>query len=482
MRPAGGLRARAALGAAAGAVAAVLIVGIVLGSQSDPDGRGGLAGTLILAALVGGALAAGLTAYLMNREVRALRQVRRSTESLLSPEGAEPFPRTGGPEIRELTRVISDTTDALQAESRALEHDHARLETVLASMTDGVVIVEADTTVSLVNQAAADMLDVRARMEGQASLADALRDNDLVEFIRSPAFTEQSAARLLTVGATEREVHAIAVPLGVPGLRQRLVLLRDLTDLRQTETVRRDFVANVSHELRTPLTALRALVETLQDGAADDPASRTEFLYGIGVEVERMSQIIAELLDLARIESGMADLNLAVVDLNQVVAPAADRLRAQAARHEVTLEVAMDREALPVLADADRAGRVVMSLVHNAIKFTPPSGSIQVSTQRRDGEAIISVRDSGAGLALDELDRVFERFYKADPSRSGAGAGLGLSIARHTVRQHGGRIWAESPGLGRGATFSVALPLSEPTRQARWRGSLSIRSTNIRQG
>ena len=105
MRPAGGLRARAALGAAVGAVAAVLIVGVVLGSQSDPDGRGGLVGTLILAALVGGALAAGLTAFLMNREVRALRQVRRSTESLLSPEGAEPFPRTGGPEIRELTRV-----------------------------------------------------------------------------------------------------------------------------------------------------------------------------------------------------------------------------------------------------------------------------------------------------------------------------------------------------------------------------------------
>ena len=465
MRPAGGLRTRAALGAVAGVLAAVLIVGIVLATQSAPDGRGGLAGTLILAALVGGALAAGLTAYLMNREVRALRQVRRSTESLLSPEGVEPFPRTGGPEIQELTRVISDTTDALQAESRALEHDHARLETVLASMTDGVVIVEADTTVSLVNQAAADLLDVRARMEGQASLADALRDNDLVEFIRAPAFTEQSAARLLTVGATEREVHAIAVPLGVPGLRQRLVLLRDLTDLRQTETVRRDFVANVSHELRTPLTALRALVETLQDGAADDPESRSEFLHGIGVEVERMSQIIAELLDLARIESGMADLDLALVNLNQVVAPAADRLRAQAARHDVTLEVAMDQRALPVQADADRTGRVVMSLVHNAIKFTPPSGSIQVSTQRRDGEAIISVRDSGAGLALDELDRVFERFYKADPSRSGAGAGLGLSIARHTVRQHGGRIWAESPGLGRGATFSIALPLSEPVRQ-----------------
>ena len=465
MRPAGGLRTRAVLGAVAGVLAAVLIVGIVLATQSAPDGRGELAGALILAALLGGILSAAVTACLMHREVRALRQVRRSTESLLSSEGPEPFPRSGGPEVRNLSRAISDTTDALQAESRALEHDHARLETVLASMTDGVVIVEADDTVSLVNQAAAGMLDVRDRMEGQASLADALRDNDLVEFILAPTSTEQPAARLLSVGATEREIHAIAVPLGVPGLRQRLVLLRDLTDLRQTETVRRDFVANVSHELRTPLTALRALVETLQDGAADDPDSRNEFLHGIEVEVERMSQMIAELLDLARIESGMADLNLAQVDLNQVVAPAADRLRAQAARHEVTLEVATASEPLPVHADSDRTGRVVMSLVHNAIKFTPPSGSIRVSTERRNGEAVVSVRDSGTGLALDELDRVFERFYKSDPSRSGAGAGLGLSIARHTVRQHGGRIWAESHGLGRGATFSVALPLREPARQ-----------------
>jgi len=105
-----------------------------------------------------------------------------------------------------------------------------------------------------------------------------------------------------------------------------------------------------------------------------------------------------------------------------------------------------------------------MSLIHNAIKFTPPGGSIRVTTHRSDDDAVVSVSDTGAGLALDELDRVFERFYKSDPSRAGAGAGLGLSIARHTIRQHGGRIWAESPGLGRGATFSVALPLTEVPR------------------
>ena len=483
MRPAGGLRTRAALGAVAGVLAAVLIVGIVLATQSAPDGRGGLAGTLILAALVGGALAAGLTAYLMNREVRALRQVWRSTESLLSPEGVEPFPRTGGPEIQELTRVISDTTDALQAESRALEHDHARLETVLASMTDGVVIVEADTTVSLVNQAAADMLNVRARMEGQASLADALRDNDLVEFIRAPAFTEQSAARLLTVGATEREVHAIAVPLGVPGLRQRLVLLRDLTDLRQTETVRRDFVANVSHELRTPLTALRALVETLQDGAADDPESRSEFLHGIGVEVERMSQIIAELLDLARIESGMADLDLALGGPQP--GRRSRRPTACARKRPGTTSLWKSPWISEAPAGAGRRRprrprrdepRAQRHQVHAPVGIDP--GLDPTTGRRSDYQRARQRRRPGAGRTGPRLRTLLQGRPVAQRRRRWAWA-VHCAPYRPTARRtHLGRVarpWARLNLQHRPAPQRTRPP-------ARWRGSLSIRSTNVRQG
>jgi two-component system phosphate regulon sensor histidine kinase PhoR len=201
------------------------------------------------------------------------------------------------------------------------------------------------------------------------------------------------------------------------------------------------------------------MVETLEAGAADDPEVRAEFLRRIVVEADRLGQIISELLDLARIESGMADLALEQVDLNAVVGAAAERLRPQATRNELQLEIVRSSQVLLVEADTDRVGRVVMSLVHNAIKFTPPAGTISVMIERIDRDAVVRVVDTGEGLNRSERDRVFERFYKTDASRSSSGSGLGLAIARHTVRQHGGRIWVESPGRGQGSTFALALPL-----------------------
>ncbi len=457
--PRGGLRARAALAAGGGALAAALIAGLLLAPRLPPEARGGLAGSLAAAGLAGAALGAGAAALVMRREAHALHRLARDVTSLTALDEPEISVRAHGPETRALALAAAEAADTLRAELRALQHDHARLETVLASMTDGVVIVEADDSVSLVNRAAAELLGVEARAEGHATLADALRDVDLVDVIRQPAAAGRAVDRLISIGVAEREVHAVIAPLGGERRRQRLVLLRDLTALRRVDVVRRDFVANVSHELRTPLTTLRAMVETLQDGAAEDAAARGEFLRRIGVETERMSQIVSELLDLARVESGAAALRLATVDLNQLVAPAVERLRPQAVRGDVALAVATAREPLPVRADADRTGRVVTNLVHNAIKFTPPAGAVTVSTARANGEALLRVADSGVGLEQRELDRVFERFYKADRSPGNTGAGLGLAIARHTVRQHGGRIWAESPGPRRGATFTVALPL-----------------------
>jgi two-component system phosphate regulon sensor histidine kinase PhoR len=219
-----------------------------------------------------------------------------------------------------------------------------------------------------VNRAAGDLLGVETRMEGQVTLANVLRDSDLVELIREPSNLGTSINRLLTIVATAREVHAVVVPLGRQDDQQRLVLLRDLTVLRQTEAVRRDFVANVSHELRTPVSALRAMAETLEGRAADDDETRADFIRRIVVETDRLGQIITELLDLARIESGMSDLDLAVVDLNNIVGVSADRLRPQAMRNDLKLDIGLSPDSLVIWADADRVGRVVMSLIHNAIK------------------------------------------------------------------------------------------------------------------
>jgi two-component system phosphate regulon sensor histidine kinase PhoR len=225
--------------------------------------------------------------------------------------------------------------------------------------------------------------------------------------------------------------------------------------------MRRDFVANVSHELRTPLASLQALVETLDGGALEDPPAAREFLGRMHVEVDGLRQMVEELLELSRIESGRMKLRLELTDVGEVVGEAARRLSAQAERQGVELHIRTPIEEIDASIDASRVQQIVVNLVHNAIKFTPPQGKVDVSVERRGRHAAVLVADTGIGVAPDELSRLFERFYKVDRSRSSSGTGLGLAIVKHLVQAHGGRVWAESPGEGMGTTFHVLLPLAE---------------------
>jgi two-component system phosphate regulon sensor histidine kinase PhoR len=236
-----------------------------------------------------------------------------------------------------------------------------------------------------------------------------------------------------------------------------LVILQDLTHVRRLETVRRDFISNISHELRTPLAGLKALVETLRDGALQDPPAARRFLSRMDAEVDALTQMVQELLTLSRIESGKAPLRLSPTSVDEIVLPPIERLRPQAEREELLINSFLPTGLPQVLADVERARQVVSNLVHNAIKFTPGGGVITVAAQLDGKQVVISVEDSGVGIPLKDLPRIFERFYKADRARSGGGTGLGLAIARHIVQGHGGRIWVESVE-GQGSKFYFSLP------------------------
>jgi two-component system phosphate regulon sensor histidine kinase PhoR len=244
----------------------------------------------------------------------------------------------------------------------------------------------------------------------------------------------------------------------LPATERTLVLLQDVTDLRRAEAARRDFVANVSHELRTPVAALKALVETLEAGALEDPEAGPDFLRRMHVEVDGLAALVAELLELARAEAGKLELELAACEAGGLLSEAVERTRAYAERVGLRVSVAHAPEPdLLVEADARRIGQVLANLLANAVKFSPPGGRIEAGAAVADGWVEFWVADTGVGLALDQLGRVFERFYKTDPSRSGTGTGLGLAICKHLVQAHGGRIWAESGGAGQGATFRFTL-------------------------
>jgi histidine kinase len=229
--------------------------------------------------------------------------------------------------------------------------------------------------------------------------------------------------------------------------------------LEQTETRRRELLGDVAHELRTPLAAIGGYMEGLTDERlAPDP----EIFLRVSRDVARLQRIVSDLEELSRLEAGALSLDRKPVQVGQLIADAVERLRGQTEDKGLSLEVRVESGLPTARADPDRVQQVLLNLIGNAIQYTSAAGRITVSAQSRAGAVEIRVTDTGIGIAPEHLPHVFERFYRVDRSRAraGGGSGLGLTIARHIIEAHGGRIWAESPGPGRGSTFAFTLPLS----------------------
>jgi two-component system phosphate regulon sensor histidine kinase PhoR len=237
-----------------------------------------------------------------------------------------------------------------------------------------------------------------------------------------------------------------------------LALFQDLTELRNLQTMRRELIGNISHDLRTPIAGIKAMVETLQNGALDDKQAATDFLTRIDDEVNRLTQMVTELTDLSHIETGKAELRRVPTNINLLVEEVVAQMNPLAANRPVTIFT--DHKINPpiIKIDRDRIRQTLINIVHNAIKFNKPGGKIIISTVYDTESITVSVSDSGTGISQEDLPHIFERFYKADKARSRGGSGLGLAIAKHTVQAHGGNITVKSEE-GKGSTFTFHLPL-----------------------
>jgi len=386
-----------------------------------------------------------------------VRQVTAAVERIAAGDLDARVPSRGPGDIGALSRAVNSMAERLERQSRKRNRERDRLNTVLHVMTDGVIILNKHGYVSIINPAAARILRVTAEDTLNKSFVQVVKDYRLAEVWLAciELGSEQSATFEL---AGDAYVRIIVTPFLRGAANGYLVLMQDLSHIHRLETVRRDFVSNLSHELRTPLASVKALVDTLRDGALDDPPAAARFLERMEVEVDEMAQMVQELLELSRIESGQAPLRLFPTAVATLVEPAVERLRTQAERAGLTLNAVLPPELPEVMVDADRIRTVIINLVHNAIKFTPPGGFITVGARTAPDAVIISVADTGAGIPAEDLPRIFERFYKADRARSGGGTGLGLAIAKHSVNAHNGRLWVDSTE-GVGSTFSFTLPL-----------------------
>lgn len=370
---------------------------------------------------------------------------------------------TSRDEIGHLAAAFNTMAEQLRQKVDALTEERTKLEAVVSSMSDAVVATDGEGRLLMLNGAAQDLLGLRPDDVGRPA-AQVFGDHAVWRALDRTARRGTDAAEEFTLGsgANERLLHLNAAPLRGAGGRNAgaVAVVRDVTDFRRAERLRRDLTANVSHELRTPLTSIKGFTETLLAGAWADEQACRRFLTIIDTEATRLMTLVDDLMALSRLESRAEPMELRQVRLDAVVEEAASRLRPQAAQHRIALRTSAGRETI-VTADPDRILQVLTNLIDNAIKFTPEGGTVEVALSQDGADAVVSVADSGQGIPPDDLPRIFDRFYRVDRSRSreAGGSGLGLAIAKHIIVAHGGRI-AVTSRLGTGTTFSVALPLA----------------------
>jgi two-component system phosphate regulon sensor histidine kinase PhoR len=419
-----------------------------------------LRATVMPPVLVVAIIMLALVIWQVERTAAVLRRLTQAAERISQGDLAARTLSLSGGEIGQLVRAFNRMAEKLQKQITKRAREKDRLHTVLHVMTDGVLIVNRHGRVRLLNPAAAQILKTTPERALKHSFVQAVRDHRIVEVFTRCQQSGGNETALLELDR-ERFLRMVVTPFLRGDDRGYLVVFQDLTRLHQLQTVRQDFISNISHELRTPIASLRALVETLSDGALEDSEAAHRFLRHMEVEVDALSQMVQELLDLARIESGKASLQLTKTAPLALFRRAVERLQMQATRAQLTLQITETTELPAVYVDGSRVEQVLTNLIHNAIKFTPPKGSICVSAAANDSHTLlVKVVDTGVGIAPEDLPRVFERFYKADRSRSGGGTGLGLAIAKHIVQAHNGRIWVESR-VGKGSTFCFTLPLAD---------------------
>jgi two-component system, OmpR family, phosphate regulon sensor histidine kinase PhoR len=356
-------------------------------------------------------------------------------------------------ELENLSSVVASLVATFTVQQAALESERSRLATVLDQITDGVLIADTTGLILFANPAAGRLFQF-ANPLGH-SIVEVVRNHQLVEAWRRCQQTRQIQSESVEVPTRHQYLQLVVIP--DQHTSGSLLLAQDLTRLRRLETVRRDFVSNLSHELRTPLASLKALAETLQEGALEDPPAARQFVDQIQIEVDALTQMVNELLELSKIESGRFSLERSPITAYDLLDSASRRMQVQAERANINLSVEC-AEGLPkVEVDAQRLEQVLVNLIHNAVKFTRPGGKVTLYAEPVPGEVRFAVEDTGVGIPADEVSRIFERFYRVDKSRSGSGTGLGLSIAKHIVEAHGGKIWAESKE-GQGSKFYFTIP------------------------
>jgi len=404
-----------------------------------------------LAALAGAALVAWRTGRMVSGPLAALAGAARAIAGGEAPRFAD----TRLPEIAEPVAALRAMSQELGQRFAALRHEREETQTLIEAMADGVLAADAAGNIVLANTEARRLIGYSA--PGQPPpLSELFHDKRPRDLVRAVLGGYEIELQELDLEGRALLVTGRALPNG-----GALLVFRDVTALRRLEAVRRDFVANVSHELKTPLTSIAGYAETLAAEVHDNPQAR-RFADTILSNAHRMQRLVDDLLDLSRIESGGWRPTRRLVDIASLAREAWAPFAAAAQERGIHFSVELSPAAATLAADPDALRQILTNLMDNALRYTRAGGAITVRADATADGVMVAVEDTGTGIAPEHLARIFERFYRADPSRSRAqgGTGLGLAIVKHLVEAHGGRVAAAST-LGHGTSIQLVFPGEE---------------------
>jgi two-component system phosphate regulon sensor histidine kinase PhoR len=392
------------------------------------------------------------------------RQIEQLVRQIVGNEHPRTFLVGGGPESKRVGLALENIFARQQELGRQIAGRESGTQTILRAMQDGLLVVDKSLRITLVNQAFRKLFGLPEISLG-APLLDVVRDATvdwlIEETLRTGKVMQSELIRVDSKTNSERDVEISAVPIKDDAdlTTGAVVLFHDITQLKQTDKVRRDFVANVSHELRTPLSILRGYIETLLDNPQTSDKELSRILRVMERHSKRLGLLVDDLLTLAHLESRSTGLQFSDVQLAELFQSVIRDWEKKLAEKQLKVVVDLSPDARTIRADETRLHEVLYNLLDNALKYSRENGEIRLRAAQHGPEIVLSVTDNGIGITKGDLPRIFERFYRADKARSRelGGTGLGLAIVKHIAQLHGGRVEAESE-LGKGTTIRVILP------------------------
>ena len=402
--------------------------------------------------------------FLSYRLSEPIRIMEHFTEKLRGGKPPSTILLRTSDETKKLADNINYLVEEWQSKIRLAQEEKSKLMTALTSINEGVLILNNDERIEFISPALADTLSGEYGDVTGKTLMEAFRNVELQKVFQSFKQTHHQASGEITLGVTESVIMKVSLSQvqGFPGEDKIMVVFHNITRLKKLETIRTDFVANVTHEIRTPLTAIIGYLETLQEGALQNTDDARRFIDIMLKQAQRLNRLVEDLMTLSKIELGDALLRFEDVSLHDIAGNIFALLEAKTTAKKIRMENRLSQDLPTIKADRDRINQVFVNVLDNAVKFTPETGQVTLDGAEKDGFVVVRISDTGMGIPRDEIQRLGERFYRVDKTRSRelGGTGLGLSIVKHLMLAHSGKMEIESQ-LGHGTTVSLFFPVKK---------------------